>query len=282
MLSVILFAHTPISLALESPDSQEPHVPPVTETGALLTEQRWQTRKENAAGFWAAMMNYRSTRADFAKEEQERRNKRNDQRNDCAKEIRTANRDAKLPVTKRCFRATLTIDLEILRKEKQYITNLPGISTENRNAALLRIEKLSEAISTIIQAIDANVYQNKEVLEESSKNLNTLYGAPKRHAILQIEIDRVETWINHILVRLHNIHEAQELSQPAADKIDESIACFEERETRILALQPIQDNNDLILQFRQVQSDLKFCIESARKIFTLNKEVEQDGEQPLQ
>lgn len=254
-------------------------------TGELLeiqaTQAKWAERISRYPNFWANMMNFRSEASAFNKEHDQRREQRRLKRLECRTAVRSANRDSIVPITESCYRATLTLDLEILRKEKQYIETLPNIAEDVRGSAKFHNQNLADAISTIIQAIDAGVFEGKEGLMEAKKNLGVSYREHYRLAMTRLRIERATNWLNHLLLRLRDVEVTAAPPAPVLTKIQTTIECLELREEQLRALLPMEDNDALIAAFRQAQSDVKFCTDTALEAHALNKEIEQaEAENP--
>lgn len=271
------------SLSTSSEQSSEPAdviVEPEVDTGALLKMQQeqalWALRRARSAGFWAAMMNNRKEAAAFRDQQAIRREKRTEKRIACRDDVRSANRDTVTPITFNCFRATLTMDLEMLRKEKQFVEVMAGPTEQYRKSALFHIGNLMDAISTIVQAMDAGVYGSKEDLEDAKKNLGLTYKAQRSLAMTRLRVDRAITWVAHLMVRLEDIRSFY--TPPPVEvqaELSEAIACLADRQAALEALLPLEDNEALIDGFRQVQSGVKFCTEMAQDAWRLNTEIEQ-------
>ncbi len=196
----------------------------------------------------------------------------------CREDIRKANRDSLFSVTATCFRATLTLDLEILRKEKQFVSSVEGVTDAYRNLALMAIDRLSDAIATVVQAIDVGVYTNKEGLQEAKQNLGTVYRTQERLAMTRLLIDRSITWMNHLMIRLKDIEDRTLAPEEITLKIDDAIACLEAREASLKELLPLEDSGALLGGFRQVQSHIKICGDLAQAAEDLKRKHEQTGE----
>lgn len=266
--------------AKEQEPVNETQQEPDLSTGALLEMQQekelWDSRKERVQDFWVDMMNYRKTVQDFREGHKERKQKRAQKRIDCREDVRRANRDTVNPITLHCFRAVLTTDLEILRKQKQYVEGIAGLREEYRSAALFHIENLMDAISTIIQAIDAGVYSDKDGVADAKKNLGEAYRTHHRLAMTHMRIDRSITWLIHLMVRLKTIEEKLDPAEEVVAKMDEAIACLEVKQSALEELLPMEDNEALIVAFRQVQSEVKICTDKALEAHGLYTENEQE------
>ena len=250
-----------------------------TETGTLIKFrqrlEKMNARKARTRDFWENMMNFRKAEDSYRKQHAIRREKRRDKRLNCRIDVRKANRDAILRETLQCFKATVSQDLEILRKERLYIEKLPGVRDEYRGGALFHSQNLSDALQAIIQAIDAGVYTSKEGLQDAKRSLSGTYRAQKRLAMTRLRINRSLTWISHLLIRLDEVSVRTDPDPVVAAKIEEVAACLEGQEKHLEALLSLEDNDALIAEFRQAQSDIKFCIGLARDAKGLSKELEQ-------
>ena len=235
-------------------------------------------REERVQNFWAAFMNNRKERAAFVQQNALRREKRKEKRIQCRDDVRRANRDSILSETLHCFRAMLTLDLETLRKEKQYVHSIAGVTETYRTAAVSEIQNTMDAIAPIVEAVDVGVYTDTEQLTEAKSNLETRYRQAKRLAQTLARVDHTKTWLEHLMVRIYSIPLSENPTEEVRQKLEESIACLEQKEVMLDPLFSVEDNNALIDQFRQVQSEIKFCIEMTRNADTLNKEVEQEIE----
>ncbi len=274
LLGVLLF---PVEISAEGTGTGSE----LTDTGALLETQRleeekWQAYRERTAGFFASMMNNRKAERAFREQQAIRRQKLFEKRMLCREDIRKANRDALKRVTLACFRATLTLELEMLRKEKQYIEEVAGPTGEFRARAVASIERLSDAVSTIITAIDAGVYGSKADVQEAKINLEKSYRVHRRHALALLATDRSIIWVTHLMVRLDDIRTTADLQEEIRLKLDDAIACMEVRKTTLEALLAEESYQALIDGFRQAESELKICSNLANDAHGLNTKFEQE------
>lgn len=221
-------------------------------------------------------MNGRRAAKAFREQAELRRQKHIEKRISCKEDIRRANRDSVQLTTFSCFRALLTIDLESLRKEKQFIEEATGVSDTYRSAAIFHITNLMDAVSTVIQAIDVGVYGSTDGLLEAKKNLNMTYRANRRLALAHLRADRAIMWVRHLMVRLRNVQDANLPPEEVSTKIDESILCLRDVEQLLSGLLSQEDIEALIQGYRQAQSDIKFCNDLALEAKRLNTEFEQE------
>ena len=219
-------------------------------------------------------MNSRKAAATFREQQAIRQEKLTEKRVQCREDVRKANRDSVEQVTVGCFRASLTLDLEMLRKEKQFVETVAGPTETFRKSAVFHIGNLMDAISTIIEAIDAGVYDGKEDLAEAKQNLGNAYRENRRLAMTRLRIDRAITWLTLLMIRLEDVRKTAPPEAVSA-KLSDAIACLEVKEAALAELLPLENNQALIDAFRQVQSELKICRELASEAQNLNTEIEQ-------
>ncbi|MBM3231620.1 hypothetical protein FJZ28_04845 [Candidatus Peregrinibacteria bacterium] len=193
----------------------------------MRIEEMWNERRMAVKGFWAAMMNARKELAAHASQQAIRREKRSELIAECRKDIRAANRDTLFKETLRCFRALLTGELEIARKEKQAVTFMAGASDAAKADANSALQNAMDALSTVISAVDAGVYGSKEDLEETKRNLNHKYRTPVHASLVSLRLSRRSLWITHLLVKLREIQEDETLSVEVAAALADAIECFE-------------------------------------------------------
>ena len=278
VLSVIVLPQTAAAYIIETDykypqihraaASSESSISSVSPASSLSPEQ---IRRNRNQGFWADTMNYRKDEASFLKAHAERRLQRRNTRLECRTKVRKANRGAMVPITLKCYRSTLQTELEILRKEKQYVQNVPGPLEQYRIGAVAHIDNLADAITITVNAIDNGAYETKEAVQEAKKSLAATYRNNKRLAMTKLRISRSIAWINHLIIRIDDLPD----NASSAEKRGLATACFAESETGLLALLEQEDNDALIADFRQEQSNLKYCIESAREVEELNTELRQ-------
>ncbi len=260
---------------------------PELSSGALLEMQqqeesarlKWAERMEATSSFWADYMNNRKVATAYREQHALRREKRKEKRLQCRNDVRRANRDSLLSETMHCFRATLSMDLEILRKQLQYIESMVGASEKYRSDAVYHTQNLMDGISTVVAAIDTGVYTGKEELEEAKIHLEEHYRVHQRTSMAYLRVSHSQTWLTHLMVRLHDVLMMEKVYEEVVPKINESIACLEQKKELLEALFSVEAYSTLINQFRQVQSEVKFCNEMASTARKLNKELEQEEQE---
>ncbi|MBU0458930.1 hypothetical protein KJ652_03065 [Patescibacteria group bacterium] len=212
----------------------------------LLTEDE---RNERIFGF---ILRRRSKQKEFfayKNEDSERWIKRKQHGDSCLMELRMANRDTKLPILFRCYRAQLTLNLESLRKEKAFVLNMPGISEDKLNQATSSIDNLTEAITTMIDGIDSVVYTTKESLEESKVLLAENYRTPYWKAQEELRADYLLTWAAYFMDKIEKI-ENTDLSPEDEELVTNARECIEDVMLKI--------------QLEDAQGRFKECVEIMR------------------
>jgi hypothetical protein len=131
--------------------------------------------------------------------------KRTSLRMQCHDQMRAANRDTMLTVALRCERADFLQEMSFLRKQSDYIAKLPGITVAVRRSATGSIASLMDAQSTIVNAIDSNVFDDVSSLQSARDKLRTQYHEPYWLAVTRVQADRDLTWISLIAKRLSDL-----------------------------------------------------------------------------
>lgn len=112
----------------------------------------------------------------------------------CRADLRQANRDTKLPTLLRCYRGELSMEREELRREREKIAGLAGVSAEVRTEALQRINSLHEAIGTLLSAIDSDVFQDTPPVTSAREKLQRAYRSHVFTARAFLRADRALSW----------------------------------------------------------------------------------------
>lgn len=248
-------------------------------TGAVVQteeEMRWENRQERAEGFRNPAFRIRKKIQAFTAQRESRQAKTRQHRESCREEIRRANRDNKVSVLLRCYRSELTINLETLRKRKQIIEELVGISEEQKTATLNALDSLTDAINAIIAGIDSGVYQTEKELIEAKQNLHDRYRTAYWWSLTRMRADKMLTWISHLLTRMDTMV-AEGVPSSVLEHFSTASECLSEAErlyAEVLAEEGYEGSKEKI---RQAQSTLKSCIPSLRGAI----KAKRDGEIPV-
>lgn len=134
-------------------------------------------------------------------------------RTDCREAIRRANRDQLMQRLLPCYRSDLLQDINILRKQAQYISAVPMTDETLRVSALDAITALTDAQMTIVNAIDTGLFEQADSVEEAKKNLRQKYREPVWTSLVRLKADRELTWVIYMAKNI-------EMRMPAEGRTD--------------------------------------------------------------
>ncbi|MBU0767123.1 hypothetical protein KKF55_05105 [Patescibacteria group bacterium] len=161
----------------------------------------------------------------------------------CRNDIRQSNRDTKLPTLFRCYRGALTLDLETLRKERTNLVDITGATEEVREATLATINPLMDAIATVIDAIDAGVYESEEDLKEAKRNLTERYWTLKWMASTKLRADEMLTWTVFLMSETAPLILRDDITEVEQEIYTNAYACLESAELRLTEVLDTQELN---------------------------------------
>lgn len=126
----------------------------------------------------------------FQKEFTSIRQRMAEQRTACREAIRKANRDQRMGKVAQCQRALLMLDMNMLRKQSDYISILPFVDAQLKETATGAIANLESAEMTIVDGIDTQLFTQEAQLIAARNNLRVTYREPVWMALMKIRIDR--------------------------------------------------------------------------------------------
>lgn len=126
-------------------------------------------------------------------------------RRDCRQAIRASNRDTIVRTSAQCFRGDVLLDVNLLRKQLQYIGAIPQLAADTKNTTSGAILELIDAEMAIVDAIDAGVFQTVEAMENAKQNLRTAYRAPVWLALTHLRADQELTWVVFMVKKLEDL-----------------------------------------------------------------------------
>jgi hypothetical protein len=185
-------------------------------------------------------------------------------REKCRSDIRKSNRDTKLRVTLMCYRSDLTLQMAFLRKENAYLKQLTGLSETAKAKALGMHANLSDAMATIVLAIDSGVYEDPLQLESAKKKLWQQYQNPRYVGLSLLRADRALGWIGLLAQRLRVQWQLEGLSDDVRDKITQSVNCLEKSASIAKSVGSLTNYESTKVLFGQYQSELGKCAEMLR------------------
>tara|TARA_Y100000310_G_scaffold247751_1_gene253446 strand:- start:197 stop:1102 length:906 start_codon:yes stop_codon:yes gene_type:complete len=279
LCSALLFLSATTS-AQEVEEEAPPPPPPPPE----LTEEEkgWQRRFERADGFRFKMMQTRvGVELYYAFL---RKNHEDVQANrlKCLDDMRRANRDTKFSTLQACYRKELLLHHELSEKQKQYVENIPGVSEALRSQALTSLSALSDALDSVREGTENNVFQAKEELIEAKKNLHAVYRVPVLRNLMRVEIDRMSTWVAHLMHRLLTMTQNTDLSTDAFSKAAEALLCFAESEGELTTIGLTNEFKDENKKMRTAVKNLQACADVLRESHTLQDLFENPPEEEVE
>lgn len=234
-LAVLLFA----TVAMESDPqlSPEPQVPEAVEASPEQQDDtlQWETRSLRAKDFRTQMMTGRKAQDASYDAESALRSKRAGARNSCRDRLRKANRNERLGVLLLCVKQDFGATLETIRKRQDGLGSRAGTSADTTSLIRGRGDLLIDALSTIIQAIDAGVYSNEDELIEAKNNLRDKYMLPYQTLLPRSDTEHALAGIAHMLLRSRDIDRSQ-LPEEVRTALEQSDACLTTVEKTIESL----------------------------------------------
>lgn len=190
------------------------------------------------------------------------RKRQAEHRRTCAEAIRRANRDAVVSVASQCMRSELLQEINLLRKEQQYIEAIPLTDNTLREAALLRLSELMNAQSAIIDAIDAGLFAQIDGLKEAKRKLHVQYRLPLRLSVTRLRLDRERSWI--ALVRERVIELQKDTDPQTLTNLHTGVLCMESAAQGISSGLSALDAASAAASWSDTASLLSICRKSLR------------------
>lgn len=132
-------------------------------------------------------------------------------RRECRESIRKANRDSLMSTGLQCYRGDLLQEIQWLREWKQYLALVPSIREPIKGEVNAKVDQLIDAQTTIIDGIDAQLFEHMESLEQAKRNLRTQYRSSYWLAVMKLRADRELTNLNFIVKKLDTLYTQKDL-----------------------------------------------------------------------
>lgn len=244
----------------------------VTESGSLretidtLQKQRledeWQARIELSQEFLQNLEDVQGTSKAFRRSEQQYLERRYEHRNNCAKDLRNASKYTKFSTALRCYKADLTLNAEILRKESAYLEQMAGVSESTRSLALTRTKMLADSISALITGINSDVFETLEDLVESKRNLLKNYRIPQWLSVNQMKAEQLSTWIDSLVTRVALVTEEEQetLDATTTSLLLNGITCLDEAQKLLNVTIGIQEPEEAREQLTAAEEEIQSCL----------------------
>ena len=184
---------------------------------------------------------------------------------ECRSQLRKANRDGKFPVMLRCIRAFLLQDVTAQRRRETDIAERTDVSAVARESALATARALTDALVTVVNAIDTGVYNGQEDLEEMKARLFAAYRLPDLQSDVRLRIDRHRQWLTLVIARMRLLAtEESPRSEEVRLLVDQTAICLW---TALDAVDGASSTEDVVLAAKDVQvyeRSLASCLPSLR------------------
>ncbi len=169
--------------------------PELTESNSLKKERqsRADQLKKDLIGWPKLDAQYREKLATFYK-------KRAAFRKQCREDMRRANRDTLITTLLRCYKSVLTLERDFLKERHLYLEKLPGVTAKVRPTTLSRLDLLSDAMGTIVFAIDNGVYGVQDEVLEAKTSLLQKYRQPFWQGLTFADADRSLSQIATLII----------------------------------------------------------------------------------
>lgn len=224
-------------------------------------ELEWETRVERSQEFRNGILEELAD-LEVAEPQIERlRLWQSEYRRTCAEELRSASKFTKFPVSLRCTQNDLLLEQEFFEEERDRIEALPGVTEDTRALALTRLDLLTDAIQTILTAIESDVFQTVDELKEAKQNLRITYREPFWLLQLRLQAEKLQAWTSSLMTRVALIaEEEQEISTDTVDALLESLTCLQQEENVLEGATTITDPNAMEALIATAQQQMELCI----------------------
>lgn len=272
ILAVTLASASMLAATVDLPEEA------ATQEKSQALDPLWEKRNTRAAHFKSRFLLSRKTVDAGNASEGKARLQRAEHRYDCRESVRKANRDQRLGKLISCMREDLTLTMDMLKARSEVIAVLPGVSPELRGLAIARSELLADAVSTIIDGLDAGVYENEEGLFVVRKNLREKYLLPYWALLPRMEAEQMLSWISHMLLRGKSLAESLDITA----KLAEAEMCLANAEAALEAVAGEKDFQKMNIMISQARSTAISCIKIYRDAIRIQEKELAPPEEKVQ
>lgn len=265
ILAIALASGSMLAATVDAPEED-----PAPEESQTI-DPHSEKRSERAENFKSRFLLSRKAVEAGYSAEAKLRTERMENRRDCRESMRKANRDQRFAKLVTCMHDDLTHTTDMLKARSQAIIAAPGVTEELRELIIARSELLRDAMSTIIDGLDAGVYESEEGLHEARKNLREKYLLPYWSLLPRMQAEQTLAWISHLLLRSQSLSASQTLSTEVTAKLDEAGICLRDAETRLEEALTEKDSQKMNTSISQVQSTLVPCIGKYREAMSIQE-----------
>jgi hypothetical protein len=177
-----------------------------------------QIRLDRTKDFHLKYLQSKKDEALFREKEAAFRKKQAAYRAQCRDDLRRANRDAYFVTLLRCYKGDLGLERDELSKQRDALATMAGLSPAVRINARNRLDLLTDAMDTVVLAIDSEVYESPDDLLEARQNLLQKYRKPWWDAIAAVRADQTLTWTQYLITQIDAARGAEKAA--GTDRID--------------------------------------------------------------
>ena len=191
--------------------------------------------------------------------------KRAQSRAACRDEIRRANKTTLMKTLLTCYSAELTALQEFVGKQKDELQGTAGLTSTIRSLATTRVDLLSDAIGTVLFAIQSGVYTSQQDLMEAKHNLTQKYALPAWDTWMMARADRELTWIAQMIKDLDAMSAQETAAGMQRSELSDARSCLTTQET---ALRPLikPETADRAVTLGTVIAAAQLCIGKMQSI----------------
>jgi hypothetical protein len=221
--------------------------------------RQWSARLQRTEDFRQQWLQERSFLTAMEIDKDQYLNRRSQRRAGCWSDIRKANKLGQFSAALDCYRGELTEDLSRLQKEREYVERVPGVSDDVRWLTLTRLDLLGDALAVIRNAIDSDVYQAMEEIQDAKQNLLISYRKPVWLMQTKLRADKLLTWTASILTRIGAM-EGSTAEGETAERLYESVLCLTEAEKMLQDVLTSQEFEAADAKLALAQAHVQGCI----------------------
>ncbi len=222
-------------------------------------ERSWEERRERSTVFLADLETNDETVTALRAEMKKIQTKRNQNRALCVDSIRRASKFTKVDTVVRCYRDELNWTLARVEKERELIAVLPGLGDDVRSLALTRADLFADALGVMTVAMDSEVYESVEDLQEAKVNLYQNYMKPYHLMLVRVKAETLRTWIATLLMRVADVLEQEALETKSNEKLLTVIDCLTPLESDAKLILSSQDADEATDQYSMLQEKVRTC-----------------------
>ena len=234
-------------------------------------EQEWQRLIQKSTDFREDLKKMKTIRRSYLMYMENVRTDLILHRQTCRKEIRLSSSYYKLDTVLDCYRQELVITNEKLQKQREYVEKIPGISDDVRWLTLTRMDLLMDALKVIVNAIDSDVYQSVEELQEVKINLLNNYRKPNWLMMTRLQANRLLMWAESLITRAGLAEEQEELSSAATVKLLDTIMCLKEVNELLNSSISSQDLGTARMKLKEGHMEIRTCVEMFKNVYRMHR-----------